>query len=391
MAEAPVCCPPRSTILTVDLDAIAHNAAVLSRHAGNRPLLAVVKANAYGTGAIPVARTLVEAGAQWLGVALVEEGVQLRRAGILVPILLLGPAAPAQCECLVEHRITPAIYSLDFLGALERAAAAADTTVEAHLKVDSGMGRLGFREEEIQGVMSALGNAPRIRIAGLFSNLASADDPTSPQTEQQVRRFLGILDQLQRGGLDPEWVHLANSSALLAHPSARLALCRPGLTLFGLKPSGVLPDPGLKPALTLTTRLAQVKDLPYGTPVGYGATYLTDAAKRVGILPLGYADGLARSASPGGFVLIEGARCPLVGRISMDLAAIDLDPAPGAREGDEVVLWGVSGSDQLSPWDWARWTGTIPYEVMTGIGCRVARRYVKNGETQVSIPILQPG
>ncbi len=388
MAEAPGGCPPRPTTLTVDLDAIAHNAAVLSRHAGNRPLLAVVKANAYGTGAIPVARTLEEAGARWLGVALVEEGVELRRAGLKVPILLLGPAAPAQCACLVEHRITPAIYSIDFLYALEGAAAGAATTVEAHLKVDSGMGRLGFREEEIPGVVSALERTPRIRIAGLFSNLASADDPASPQTEQQVHRFLAILGQLRRGGIEPEWVHLANSSALLAHPSAGFTLCRPGLTLFGLRPSAVLPDPGLKPALTLTTRLAQVKNLPPGTPVGYGATYLTDAAQRVGILPLGYADGLARSASPGGFVLIEGVRCPLVGRISMDLAAVNLDPAPAAREGDEVVLWGISGSEQLSPWDWARWTGTIPYEVMTGIGCRVARRYLKNGEAQVSIPIL---
>jgi alanine racemase len=372
----------------VDLDAIAHNAAVLSRHGGNLPLLAVVKANAYGTGAVPVARTLEEARARWLGVALVEEGVQLRRAGLKTDILLLGPAAPAQCARLVEHRITPAIYSLAFLDALEGAAAAAGTTVEAHLKVDSGMGRLGFREEEIPGVISALGKAPRIHIAGLFSNLASADDPALPQTEQQVHRFLAILDQLRRGGVDPEWVHLANSSALLAHPSARLALCRPGLTLFGLRPSAALPDPGLKPALTLTTHLAQVKALPPGTPVGYGATYRTGAAQRVGILPLGYADGLARSASPGGFVLIEGARCPLVGRISMDLAAIDLDAAPGAIEGDEVVLWGKSGSEQLSPWDWARWTGTIPYEVMTGIGCRVARHYLKNGETQVSVPIL---
>lgn len=391
MAEVTGCCPPRPTTLTVDLDAIAYNAATLSRHSGNRPLLAVVKANAYGTGAVPVAQTLEEGGARWLGVALVEEGVQLRRAGLKVPILLLGPAAPTQCACLVEHEITPAIYSLAFLDALEGAAEEAGTTVEAHLKVDSGMGRLGFRKEEIAGVVSALARTPRVRIAGLFSNLASADDLTSPQTEQQVHRFLAILDQLRRGGVDPEWVHLANSSALLAHPAAHLTLCRPGLTLFGLKPSGVLPDPGLKPALTLTTRLAQVKDLPCGTPVGYGATYLTGAAKRLGILPLGYADGLARSASPGGFVLIDGARCPLAGRISMDLAAIDLDPAPGAREGDEVVLWGISGAEQLGPWDWAHWTGTIPYEVMTGIGCRVARRYLKNGETQVSIPILWPG
>jgi alanine racemase len=375
----------------VDLDAITHNAAVLSRHAGDRPLLAVVKANAYGTGAIPVARVLEESGVRWLGVALVEEGVQLRRAGLSAPILLLGPAAPAQCACLVEHRITPAIYSLGFLDALEGAASEAGTTLDAHLKVDSGMGRLGLGEEDIPGVLLALKRAPHVRVAGLFSNLASADDPASPQTEQQIHRFLAILEQLRRGGVDPEWVHLANSSALLAQPAAHLTLCRPGLTLFGLKPSAALPDPGLKPVLALSTQLEQVKELPPGTPVGYGATYRTPRKQRMGILPVGYADGLPRSASPGGYVLISGARCPLIGRVSMDLAAVDLTPSPGASEGDEVVLWGQAGEERLDPWDWARWTGTIAYEVMTGVGCRVARRYLKGGKVQVSVPILEQG
>lgn len=288
----------------------------------------------------------------------------------------------------MEHRITPAIYSLGFLDALESAASEAGTTVDAHLKVDSGMGRLGLCQEEIPGLLTALTRAPHVRVAGLFSNLASADDPASPQTDQQLHRFLAILEQLRRGGVEPEWIHLANSSALLAHPSARLTLCRPGLTLFGLKPSAALPDPGLKPALAISTWVAQVKDLPPGAPVGYGATYRTSRRQRVGILPVGYADGLPRSASPGGYVLISGARCPLIGRLSMDLAAVDLTPCPDTLEGDEVVLWGPSGEERLDPWDWARWTGTIAYEVMTGLGCRVARRYLKGGEAQVSVPIL---
>ena len=379
MVEVSESLPHRATALTVDLVAIVQNATVLSHHAGSRPLLAVVKANAYGTGAVPVATALTNAGVSWLGVALAEEGVQLRRAGIGTHILLLGPADPAQCTCLLELRITPAVYSLGFLTALEEAASRAGTVVDAHLKVDSGMGRLGLREEEIPGLLSALGRAPHVRISGLFSNLASADDPASPQTAAQVEQFLAILEQLRRGGVDPEWIHLANSSALLAHPAAHLTLCRPGLTLYGLKPSGSLPDPGLKTALTFRTRLAQVKDLPPGTPVGYGATYKTSGRQRVGILPVGYADGLPRSASPGGWVLIGGARCPLAGRISMDLAAVDLAPCPDAREGQEVVLWGEQGSERLDPWDWARWTGTIPYEVMTGVGCRVARRYLRDG------------
>lgn len=388
MVEAAEPPPHRPTTLTVDLGVIAGNAAVLSRHAGGRPLLAVVKANAYGAGAIPVARALEEAGVPWLGVALVEEGVQLRLAGLKTLILLLGPADPAQCSCLLEYRITPAVYSLRFLAALEQAAYRTGTTVDAHLKADSGMGRLGLREEEIPGLLSALARSPHVRIAGFFSNLASADDPASPQTAIQVHHFLAILEQLRQGGVAPKWIHLANSSALLAHPAAHLTLCRPGLALYGLRPSETLPDPGLKPALTFRTQLAQVKDLPPETPVGYGATYKTSARQRVGILPVGYADGLPRSLSPGGYVLIGGARCPLIGRVSMDLAAVDLAACPDAREGHEVVLWGEQGPERLDPWDWARWTGTIAYEVMTGVGCRVARRYLKGGTEQTVIPIL---
>jgi alanine racemase len=388
MAEVAQPNPHRPTVLTVDLDAIAHNASVLSRHAGGSPLLAVVKANAYGTGALPVSRTLLEAGVRWLGVALVEEGAQLRRGGISAPILLLGPADPAQCPWLVELGITPAVYSTAFLAALEEAAARAGRTIEAHLKVDSGMGRLGLREEEVPALLSALAGAPHVRITGLFSNLASADNPGSPQTEEQLGRFLGILDALRRAGVEPEWVHLSNSSALLAHPRTHLTLCRPGLSLYGMRPSDALPEPGLKQTLSLRTVLAQVKDLPPGTPVGYSATYRTSSRQRVGILPIGYGDGLPRAISPGGHALVGGARCEFLGRVSMDLAALDLEPCGGAEAGREVVLWGESGGEHLSPWDWARWTGTIPYEIMTGLGCRVARRYLKGGRAETIIPIL---
>ncbi len=388
MAETIQPPPHRSTVLTVDLDVLGRNAKLLSRHTGGGPILAVVKANAYGAGAVPVSHTLAEAGAAWLGVALTEEGVQLRQAGLTLPILMLGPAGPHQCPWLIQHGITPAIYSVTFLKALEEAASAAGHTAEAHLKVDSGMGRLGLREEEIPAFLLAMAHAPHVRISGLFSNLASADDPGSPQTGEQVDRFLSILHILRRGGVEPEWVHLANSSALLAHPAARLTLCRPGLSLYGMRPSEALPDPGLGPVLSFRTVVAQVKDLPAGTPVGYSATYRTTARQRVGIVPVGYADGLPRGASPAGYALIKGERCPFLGRISMDLAAVDLEPSGDVHEGEEVVLWGQSGPERLGPWDWAKWTGTIPYEIMTGVGCRVARRYLKGGTEQTVIPIL---
>jgi alanine racemase len=372
----------------VDLDAVVSNAKILSRTAGGRPILAVVKANAYGMGVLPVARALRSLPeVAWLGVALVEEGVQLRRAGDLGPLLLLGPAAPSQAPWLLEEGLTPAVYSIAFLEALEEAASRKGCRCGVHLKIDSGMGRLGFRPEEIPRLLGALQRAPHVEVEGLFSNLASADDPASPQSAAQLETFLEVLDAIRKAGHEPRWIGLANSSAVLAHPSSHLRMVRPGLTLYGMKPSAALPDPGLRPAATLRTRIAQVKDLPAGAPVGYGATYRTPSRRCIGILPLGYADGLPRSAQGEGYVLVHGARCPIVGRVSMDLAAVDLEPAGGAVEGSAVTLWGTDGSESLGPWDWARWAGTIPYEIMTGIGCRVARRYLQQGREWTEPPL----
>ncbi len=370
----------RPTVLSVDLDAIISNIGLLKNHTEGRAQLAVVKANAYGMGAVPVARALARGGADWLGVALAEEGVQLRRAGVSLPILMLGPAAPSQAPLLIGEDITPAVYSTDFLAAIEAEAERRGKTVDAHLKVDSGMGRVGFRPEELPALLTAAARSPHVRITGLFSNLASADNPASSQTESQLSLFLEMAESLRRNGLDLEWVHLANSSGLLAHPDTHLTLCRPGLSLYGLRPSVALPDIGLRAALTFRTVLAQVKQMPADAPVGYSATYVTPHAQPIGILPIGYADGLPRLLSNRGSVLIEGKRCPIVGRVSMDLTAVNLEPAgASAAEGACVTLWGRDGDESLGPWDWARWSQTIPYEVMTGVGCRVARSYLEQG------------
>lgn len=369
----------RPTVLTVDLDAIISNVRRLSEHTGGRPQLAVVKANAYGMGAVPVARALVKGGAAWLGVALAEEGAQLRRAGITVPILMLGPAAPSQAAVLLSENVTPAVYSIEFLKALEQEAERQGTVFEAHLKIDSGMGRVGFRPEEMPSLLTALARSPRVRITGLFSNLASADNPASGQTDRQLALFLEMAEGLKRSGVELQWVHLANSSGLLAHPDTHLTLCRPGLSLYGLRPSVALPDIGLKAALTFETVVGQVKRMPADAPVGYSATYVTPHAQSIGILPVGYADGLPRLLSNKGSVLIRGKRCPIVGRVSMDLTAVNLEPLGTVDEGTPVTLWGRSGDESLGPWDWARWSQTIPYEIMTGVGCRVARTYTEQG------------
>ncbi len=366
----------RPTVLEINLDAVASNFNTLAAYAGNLPLLGVVKANAYGMGAIQVARTLQENGAAWLGVAMPEEGAQLRNAGLDLPILLLGPVAPRQIPFVLRHRITPAVHSVSFLEALEREAQRRGIKVKAHIKVDSGMGRVGFRPEELGALIKTASLSPHVELAGLFSNLASADNPSSPQTARQLDRFLSAERELRRGGIAPRWVHLANSSGLLSHQATRLTLCRPGLTLYGLLPSEKLPDIGLVNAISFKTIVSQVKKLPVGTPVGYGATYVTPRPMRIAILPVGYADGLPRALSNGrGSVLVNGAFHPIVGRVSMDLIAIDLSGAERVKEWDTVTLWGREGDLSLTPWDWARLSDTIPYEIMTGISNRVARRY----------------
>ena len=378
----------RPTVLEVDLDAVVRNACTLAETAGT-PLLAVVKANAYGVGALPVARALERAGAAFLGVALVEEGIQFRRAGLSCPILMLGPVQPDQVPALLHHDLVPSVYSVEFLRAVEAEASRRGRTVGVHLKVDSGMGRVGFREEELPGLLAALGRCRNVELEGVFSNLASGDDPASPQNASQTAAFLRMVEACRRAGFEPRWIHLANSAGLLAHPATRLTLCRPGLTLYGLRPSEAVPDPGLGLAVRLETAVLQIKTLPPGTPVGYGATYVTDGPRRVGILPVGYGDGLPRSLGNVGHVLVGGAPCAILGRVSMDLTAVDLEPAWPVAPGQRVLLWGEEGTRKITPWDWARWSGTIPYEILTGISCRVARRYVENGRSWTEVGILR--
>ncbi len=382
--------PVRPTVFTVDLDAIAHNLRTLKLRAKDVPILAVVKADAYGCGALPVAQRALDSGADWLGVALVAEGLQLRRAGIEAPILLLGPAAVEETGILIDAGLTPAVYSTRFLGALEKSASERGIRVDAHLKVDSGMGRLGIRPEEMDSLLEEWGRCPHVIMDGLFSNLACADEPGARQNDWQLERFLGLLERVREAGHGTGRIHLANSAALLTRPDCHLTLARPGLSLYGMRPSNSIPDPGFRAALSLSTRVVQIKNLPPDTPVGYGGTYVTKEDSRVGVLPAGYGDGLPRCISGKGYVLVHGRRCAILGRISMDLTTVDLDGVPEAAEGDVCTLWGRDGEETLGPWDWAQWSGTIPYEVTCGISARVARRYISEGRNTMNWPLNSP-
>src|SRR6185503_12805946 len=300
------------------LAALSANLGAIRRRVGTRPVLAVVKANAYGHGAPAVARALEREGVESLGVALPVEEIELRRAGVSAPILVLGGFTPAQSDAVLQHRLVPAIFRPDQIEALSRAAAARGVQAPVHLKVDTGMGRLGVPPEDVPAFASILARSPSIRVTGAFSHLAVADDPADPFTRRQIDLFQKSLEAACERGLNPEEVHLANSAAILDHPPAWLSLVRPGLVLYGYPPSAKMTPLEVRPVLSLKTRIIYIKDVAPGTSLGYGRTFVAARPTRVASLALGYDDGLPRLASNRGHVLVRGRQAPIIGRISMD-------------------------------------------------------------------------
>jgi alanine racemase len=360
----------RPTVVEVDTAALAHNLREVRRRVGPQVRIqAVVKADAYGHGAVPSARAFVEAGADWLGVALVEEGVELRRAGLLVPICVLsGLASPDDARAVVSHRLTPIVYRPDHLDAISAAAKNAGLArYPVHFKVDTGMGRWGALPGEVAPFLDALARHPELDLEGFATHFASADgDPDA--TLAQVRLFADVDASLQNRGFSPRIRHLANSAGL-ALADAHADMVRPGLALYGLG------APALRPALTLRTRIAHLKPVPQGFPVSYGATFVTSRDSILGVLPIGYADGLPRRVSNRAEVLVRGRRVPVVGRVCMDACMVDVTHVDGVQPGDEVVIIGRQGAVRLGADELATHADTISYEILTGIGKRVPRTY----------------
>ena len=363
----------------VDLDAVRANVRTLARRAAPAQLLAVVKADAYGHGAVPVARAALEAGASWLGVALVEEGAALRRAGIDQPILVLSEPPPEAAGAVVAGRLTPVVYTEVGIEALAKAVAEAppDQPLPVHLKVDTGMHRVGCRPEDAIALADALGARPELVLEGICTHFAVADEPHRPETLTQLREFNALLDALDARGTRPPIVHAANSAALLAFPESRFDLVRVGIALYGVAPAPRLAESiPLEPVLSLRARVTYVKTLPVGTGLSYGLRYTLERTSRVATVPVGYADGVPRNLGiRGGDVLIGGRRHPIAGAVTMDQLMVDVGDAP-VEVGDEVVLLGAQGEDQIKAAEWAERLGTIAYEIVTGIGPRVPRRYV---------------
>ncbi|HEU4401111.1 MAG TPA: alanine racemase [Candidatus Polarisedimenticolia bacterium] len=380
----------RPTWAEIDLDALAANLAVIRRRVGALPIMAVVKADAYGHGAVPVARALEAAGVAHFGVALPEEGVELRRGGLRGQVLVLGGFAPPQAELILAHDLTPAVFRPDQVESIARAAAAKGVRARVHLKVDTGMGRLGVPAADVPDFASLLEGARAVTVSGVFSHLAVADEPSDPFTRTQLDRFRQAVETLAQRGIRPEQVHLANSAAIMDHEPAWLTLVRPGIILYGYAPSAAMTPLPIRPVLSLRTRIIYLKQIPPGTSLGYGRTYVAASAARVASLALGYDDGLPRPAGNRGYVLIRGRRAPIVGRISMDLTTVDVTAIPEASLGDEALVIGISGPESLGADRIASWIGGITWEILCGIGSRVPRLYRGAGREQIVSRFASP-
>lgn len=372
----------RPTHARVDLDALVHNAGVARARLGEGEdapgLLCVVKADAYGHGAVPVSLALDaaadELGLAWFGVALVEEGIALREAGITRPILVLGGAYEGGWDALVTHGLTPTLFRAEHFPAF----AAAGGTV-AHLKLDTGMGRIGALPGELDEVLEAARTAG-VGIDGVLSHFANADLADDGETDAQFERFAAGVARVRNAGFEPSFVHLANSAATLARAKdlAAHTLVRPGLMLYGYRPADWI-DADLKPVLTWATAVTHLKTVPPGFKVSYGQTWAAPRQSVIATLPVGYADGYDRHLSGGTPVLVRGQRAPIVGRVCMDMCLVDVTDVPGVQVGDEVLLLGGTGPDRVDADLLAERLGTISYEVLCAIGSRVPRVYSGGG------------
>jgi alanine racemase len=362
----------RPTFAAIDAAALRHNfKRVRAALPATTAILAVVKADGYGHGATLVAPCLEAAGADWLGVATVEEGVEIRTAGARKPILVLTGASAGDVPALLEHRLSVAVLHRDM--ARDLASRPGRRRLPVHLKVDTGMGRLGVLPADVRALVDELQRAGCFEIEGVFSHFANADGVARNYSDYQMRGFEQALDAVAAAGVRPRWTHIANSAATLSRPDTHLSLVRPGIALYGVPPASMTVAHGLRPAMRLVTRIVQLKRVPSEFPVSYGQTFVTRRPTVLAVLPIGYADGYARALSNRACVLVRGRRAPVVGAVCMDLTMVDVTDVAGVHLGDEVVLWGHQNGAEISVTEVADWQGSISYEVLTRLGKRVPR------------------
>lgn len=362
----------RPTAALVDLDALASNFRWVQTHVGPRVrVLAAVKGDAYGHGAVVVARAIQTAGGDAFGVALVEEGAQLRDAGITGLVLCMGGVGRHGAEAAVEYHLTPVVYDEGDAERLHLAAKAAGRRIAVHVKVDTGMGRLGVPLPHWERFLDRIAPFDALDVVAVMTHLAESESPDTTFTVEQLRRFKLAVTTARGRGYTPKILHVANSGALLAQPASWFDLVRPGIVLYGEPP---VPTPAIRPVMRVATRVLFVKDLPRGASVSYGRRFVTTRPTRLATLPVGYADGYPRSMSGKAQVLVAGQRCNVVGTVCMDLCMADVtDVATPVESGDEVVLLGQMGDQRITANEMAGWAGTIAYEILCGFSERVPR------------------
>ncbi len=386
----------RPAWVDVDLAALEHNLAAIRRRLSGSgtpagmpvKIMAVVKADAYGHGAVGVSQALAAAGVDWLGVALLEEGAEIRRAGLLLPILVLGTARPEKIALYARYRLTPTLSSLAELTRWQEWTAGRREPQPVHLKVDTGMGRLGIALDEVPRALAILRGSPGLRLAGLLSHFGDADDLASPRNPAQEERFDAVLALLEPAERDGLLIHMANSAAALHLPESRFALVRIGIALYGLDPVEPPDHPlpaaertGLRPVMAVRARIVQLREVPAGTALSYGGRTVTRRRSRIAVVPVGYADGYAWRLTGRAEALVRGVRVPVAGSVTMDMTLLDVTEA-GAELGDEVVLLGRQGNEEIRATELAAHAGTISWEILCHLGLRLPRRYVREGRVE---------
>lgn len=368
----------------IDLDALKYNVEGIKRcKAESAMLMGVIKANAYGHGAKVFAHELDRMGFDWFAVATVDEGIELRRDGIEQPILVLGYTCEAQYPDMVQWEITPTIYSLDMAKAFDAAAAKAGKVVNIHIKIDTGMSRIGFLPgEKSLDEIEKIHELRHLRIQGMFTHFACADMRDKTHVGHQIEKFHQMIDDVRQREIPVEIFHCSNSASIMELPSEHMNLVRAGIILYGLYPSNEMEEKRLplKPVMSLYSHIVHVKEVPEGVTVGYGATYVTERPTRIATVPVGYADGYPRSLSNRAFVLLHGRRVPIIGRVCMDQFMVDVTDMPQVSVGDVVTLIGQDGEETLSVEEISEMAGSFNYEFVCDVSRRVPRVYIKNGK-----------
>lgn len=371
---------PVSTWVEVDLDRLAQNLdAVEALLAPGQEILLVVKADAYGHGAVEISEAAERHGVSHLGVATLHEGIQLRQAGCRLPIVALSPLLTSEIGEAVAHDLSPSVCDLEFAQELSQAAVRERKPMRFHVEVDTGMGRTGVRVEDAEPFIERLVSLPGLRFASLYTHFPDADAEDLDFAREQTARMLALVESLKRKGIAPPRLHAANSAGTVNVPEARLDWVRIGLVAYGHHPPHARARLPLAPVMSFKSRLVQIRDLPAGAPISYARSFVTARPTRLGVVPVGYGHGYSWLLSNSGHMLVHGVRAPIVGRVTMDLTMIDLTEAPPAAVGDEVVLFGEQEGTVLTLEEVAEGSRTLPYEIMCTIGKRVTRIYVSGG------------